>query len=186
MWSRDAVQRYLSGQLPETIVTIFHANVAQKSYGSEKRFLCPPPMVSVIGRVPAERVHMRMSIVDENNVRGVGASVTARVQPRVSVPKRFPCVCVWHEKGWPGAAPAEHKASVDEFGRNTFKHMHVTDLSHARRFNLTLRLAPTVESTAGPTFDSRPINIISKPSKKTSKARSTSRTWRGAPQPCRV
>ena len=71
---------------------------------------------------------------------------------------------------------AEHKATTDENDRSTFKYLHVTDTSHARRFHLSLRVAPTADSVVGPVFDSRPISIISKPSKKTNKARSSSRT----------
>jgi hypothetical protein len=69
---RDAVHAFLSGQLPETVLTLYHANVAQKSYGNEKRFLCPPPMVSMTGRIPADKPFLRMAIVDEANVRGQG------------------------------------------------------------------------------------------------------------------
>jgi hypothetical protein len=71
---------------------------------------------------------------------------------------------------------------MDDGDRGTFKYLHVTDTSLARRFHLSLRLAPSADSVHGPLFDSRSINIISKPSKKTHKARSTSRMWLARPQ----
>uniref|UniRef100_A0A1D1XCM4 Recombining binding protein suppressor of hairless n=1 Tax=Anthurium amnicola TaxID=1678845 RepID=A0A1D1XCM4_9ARAE len=126
-----------------TTITCQHASVAQKSYGSEKRFLCPPPVVFI------ER---------PNNCRNFNG------KPEISMS----VVCENGERS------LEQKTLIDENMKGTFKYLHVSGTAKAKYFELKLKIFHKNSSIPYMVFDSSPVTIISKPSKKTAKARNVS------------
>jgi recombining binding protein (suppressor of hairless) len=137
--------------LPMTTVICLHAAVAQKSYSTEKRFLCPPPVVHVEGSILRMRTqHLSMSVVSETGERSF-----------------------------------DQKVALDKTNAASFKFLHVAGTGKAKSFQLTLDISepgPSAtnldeQSPSGRTwasFDSAPVTIISKPSKKTAKTRNIS------------
>ncbi|KAJ7654934.1 hypothetical protein DFH06DRAFT_1474030 [Mycena polygramma] len=148
---RDHVSQDPSRGNAMTTVICLHAAVAQKSYGSEKRFLCPPPVVHIEGPVwQMRRQELSMTVVSETGERSF-----------------------------------EQKAPLDNNMTSSFKFLHVTGTAKAKSFQLSLEIAepspaPTTEGVEPPpgrvwaNFESAPVTIISKPSKKTAKTRNIS------------
>lgn len=131
-----------------TTITCLHAAVAQKSYGSEKRFLCPPPVVSVYSP---------------------SSSHSDKTVERPSVAMSVICSEIGPDRA------VGQRAILDESMTGSFKYLHVTGTAKAKHFQLRVNVShPGHANEPYATFETNPINIISKPSKKTAKARNVS------------
>ncbi|EIW64316.1 uncharacterized protein TRAVEDRAFT_68154 [Trametes versicolor FP-101664 SS1] len=143
---RDHITQDPARVMPMTTVICLHAAVAQKSYGSEKRFLCPPPVVHIEGPVwQMKQQSLSMAVVNEG-----------------------------------GERTCELKAPMDHNLTASFKFLHVTGSAKSKNFLLSLDIAePAADGSDAneriwASFDSAPVTIISKPSKKTAKTRNIS------------
>ncbi|XP_038606446.1 recombining binding protein suppressor of hairless-like protein [Tachyglossus aculeatus] len=148
---QDWMRRSL--QLPsEQTVRILHAKVAQKSYGNEKRFFCPPPCVYLAG--PGWRLKAEQGQAPEAGELG-------------------PTVCGY--MGLDGTAETqklnfEEQPDSREFG--CAKALFISDADKRKHFRLVLRLVLRGGRELG-TFHSHLIKVISKPSQKKQSLKNT-------------
>ncbi|XP_056156963.1 recombining binding protein suppressor of hairless-like protein [Lampris incognitus] len=129
-------------------VTILHAKVAQKSYGNEKRFFCPPPCVYISGR--GWRVKQ-----DHLKSAGYGQSVYR--------------VCGYMCLDCSSQSQADtFKLVFDDQPNYKFacaKSLYISDQDKRKHFRLLLRLFLGNGQDIG-SFQSKMIKVISKPSQK--------------------
>uniref|UniRef100_G1P5T4 Recombination signal binding protein for immunoglobulin kappa J region like n=1 Tax=Myotis lucifugus TaxID=59463 RepID=G1P5T4_MYOLU len=152
---REGVRRCLQLQCQQT-VRILHAKVAQKSYGNEKRFFCPPPCVYLAG--PGWRVK----------------PVPGQAHP---AGEPGPTVCGYMGlDGASGSAAETQKLNFEEQPDSRefscAKTLYISDADKRKHFRLVLRLVLRGGQELG-TFHSRLIKVISKPSQKKQSLKNT-------------
>ncbi|KAJ2726831.1 hypothetical protein GGI07_000342 [Coemansia sp. Benny D115] len=140
----------------QVVITCYHAAVAQKSYGGEKRFLCPPPAVLMCGEGSSARDAHGSAMILSVAREGGDADADARSSSSAHAP------------------PLECQTSFNERNVALFKSLHVTGMQKAKSFRLRLDLLSGTGSAPYVALESGAVTIISKPSKKTSKARNQS------------
>ncbi|CAF2576838.1 unnamed protein product [Rotaria sp. Silwood2] len=150
--TREILAAYLSTRRHPT-VTIYHAKVAQKSYGNEKRFFCPPPCVYLSGDgwnqdLEQDKLCTMIGIGEplyHNDNNGSPSGNITQSSEMQHLPfengKRF------------GAA----------------KTLFISDSDKRKHINLNVKMIYTNDFRDNPyigMFESRKIKVISKPSKK--------------------
>ncbi|KAJ2801717.1 hypothetical protein H4R20_003566, partial [Coemansia guatemalensis] len=176
------------------VAMILTSKVAQKSYGTEKRFLCPPPTILLFGESwvlpPAgaddssshDGDHIdampRISVSVPTNDSADGTSESSDGQsgsspePRISQiewltqpePTPKPKAHVQHTPVPMVRAPRENESVT---GRFVAKQLFINDVDEKRKkVSVKVRLHDPTGQMLLNEFESRPIKVISKPSKK--------------------
>ncbi|XP_018964662.1 recombining binding protein suppressor of hairless isoform X1 [Cyprinus carpio] len=139
--TREAMRNYLKERGDQTVL-ILHAKVAQKSYGNEKRFFCPPPCVYLMGcgwKKKKEQMEREGCSEQESQ----------------------PCAFI-------GIGNSEQEMQqLNLEGKNfcTAKTLYISDSDKRKHFMLTVKMFYGNSADIG-VFLSKRIKVISKPSKK--------------------
>uniref|UniRef100_A0A8C8RJC3 Recombination signal binding protein for immunoglobulin kappa J region like n=1 Tax=Pelusios castaneus TaxID=367368 RepID=A0A8C8RJC3_9SAUR len=145
---RDGVRKYL--QLPaDQTVLILHAKVAQKSYGSEKRFFCPPPCVYLTG--PGWKLKPASDqVLEVCGYMGLDSVGSSHMETQ--------------------KLNFEEQSDSKEF--SCAKALYISDTEKRKHFRLVLKLFFSNGQEIG-TFHSKLIKVISKPSQKKQSLKNT-------------
>ncbi|KAJ7370605.1 hypothetical protein OS493_031341 [Desmophyllum pertusum] len=149
--SKVAMNKYLKDVVPrdgQQTVIIFHAKVAQKSYGNEKRFFCPPPCVYLVGEGWQYRQALMPQAPEEDSMHqpvafiGIGSKNEQEMQQLI----------------------------IEDKGYGAAKTLYISDSDKRKHFELSLKLLYPNGDHVG-TFNSKRIKFLSlsgyfKPSKK--------------------
>ncbi|CAG8795244.1 3617_t:CDS:2, partial [Racocetra fulgida] len=157
------IQQYLNSTNPaamgEKTVMVLTSKVAQKSYGTEKRFLCPPPTTLSLGSnwwTPHNIGHSQSSTTYSQPKISVGISGEQGHQQGI-----LECINSSGNLLDPNAC-----SEMAFSGKCVSKHLYINDADEKRK---RVEVLVNIQSPMGHdfgTFASKPIKVISKPSKK--------------------
>ncbi|ORX45669.1 hypothetical protein DM01DRAFT_1339899 [Hesseltinella vesiculosa] len=162
------VQAYLLDKAcaGERCITIMTSKVAQKSYGTEKRFLCPPPATILSGS------SSWWTLKDEDQSKRSHAQRPPRVTVQISgEPTSQTGLLEWFDdkgqslENGPGVLQAyeQNKAVI---AKCVSKQLHINDADEKRRRVEVLVKLQLGNGLSLGTLPSKGIKVISKPSKK--------------------
>lgn len=139
--TREAMRQYAKDRGDQVLV-ILHAKVAQKSYGNEKRFFCPPPCIYLFGNGWKRK---------KEQMEADGCSETEST------------VCAFMGIG----NPDQEMVQLNLEGKNycAAKTLYISDSDKRKHFMLSVKMFYGNGQDIG-VFASKRIKVISKPSKK--------------------
>ncbi|KAI8338191.1 beta-trefoil DNA-binding domain-containing protein [Chlamydoabsidia padenii] len=162
---RSFVQRYIAERYGERTVILLTSRVAQKSYGTEKRFLCPPPTTILSG--PWRTTNSTTSSPTPTGIQpllsiqisGETTQQTGTLEWSTPPTPVLPSTVTSYEGGF-------LHSSSSTIGKCVSKHLHINDADEKRkRVQVMVNIRLSNNENIG-TFASKGIKVISKPSKK--------------------
>uniref|UniRef100_A0AAQ6IK05 Recombination signal binding protein for immunoglobulin kappa J region a n=1 Tax=Anabas testudineus TaxID=64144 RepID=A0AAQ6IK05_ANATE len=139
--TREAMRNYLKDKDDQTVL-ILHAKVAQKSYGNEKRFFCPPPCVYLMGS-------------------GWQKKLEKMEKEGCTEQEAQPCAFI----GIGNSEQEMQQLNMDGKHFCTAKTLFISDSDKRKHFMLSVKMLYGNGANIG-VFLSKRIKVISKPSKK--------------------